>query len=156
MLRPARLYSYGPFRLYELRPFLTTHSTVRVLAAVIQKDGRFLVCQRPLHKRHAGLWEFPGGKLEPAESDLDAARRELHEELDVRVTAVGREIFAVRDAGSPFLIGFVDVEIQGTPVCREHMELRWCTPPELDALSLAPSDRLFVDRALRNEAARLR
>jgi len=134
---------------------LTSDSTVRVLAAVIQNDGRFLVCRRPLHKRHGGLWEFPGGKLEPAESDLDAARRELREELDVGVTAVGRELFAVHDAGSPFLIAFIEVGIQGTPACREHIELRWCAPRELNALALAPSDRLFVDRALPSEAPRL-
>jgi mutator protein MutT len=127
---------------------LPTELTVRVLAAVIQNDGRFLACRRPPHKRHGGLWEFPGGKLEPAESDLDAARRELREELDVGVTAVGRELFAVPDPSSPFLIAFIEVEIQGTPVCREHTELRWCAPAELETLALAPSDRQFVDRIL--------
>ena len=132
------------------------NSTIRVLAAVIQDDGRFLVCRRPIHKRHGGLWEFPGGKLEPGESDLDAARRELLEELDVKVTVVGRELFAIRDPNSPFLIVFVEVGIEGSPACREHMELRWCSPPELDTLSLAPSDRQFVDRTLRRNAAPLR
>jgi 8-oxo-dGTP diphosphatase len=130
-----------------------TNSTVRVLAAVIQDGGRYLVCRRPLHKRHGGLWEFPGGKLEPGESDLDAARRELFEELDVKVTTMGRELFAVHDPNSPFLIVFVEVEIESIPVCREHMELRWCSPPELDILSLAPSDRQFVDRALLSDVA---
>jgi mutator protein MutT len=127
---------------------LTGDSTVRVLAAVIQSNGRFLICRRPFHKRHGGLWEFPGGKLEPSESDLDAARRELREELDVTVTSMGRELFAVNDHGSPFLIAFLEVEIEGTPVCREHVEVRWCTPLELNALALAPSDRQFVVRRL--------
>src|SRR5690606_20769929 len=66
-----------------------THCTIRVLAAVIRRDGRWLVCRRPAHKRHGGLWEFPGGKLEPGESLLEAATRELEEELAVRVTGVG-------------------------------------------------------------------
>jgi 8-oxo-dGTP pyrophosphatase MutT (NUDIX family) len=48
-----------------------------VVAAVIERDGRLLVCQRPAHKRHGGLWEFPGGKCDPGESDAEAARREL-------------------------------------------------------------------------------
>lgn len=127
---------------------MTTNSTVRVLAAVIQKEGRFLVCRRPLHKRHGGLWEFPGGKLEPSESDLEAARRELREELDVEVTAVGRELLAIHDQNSPFLIAFVEVDIQGTPSCIEHLEFRWCDRSELGTLALAPSDRQFVERAL--------
>ena len=141
----------------ERRPkeFLTADSTIRVLAAVIRKEGRLLVGRRPLHKRHGGLWEFPGGKLEPNETDLDAARRELREELDVEVTAAGQELFAVRDPNSRFQIAFVEVSIQGTPVCREHIELRWCAPPELDTLALAPSDRQFVKRALHNEQMNL-
>jgi 8-oxo-dGTP pyrophosphatase MutT (NUDIX family) len=49
----------------------------RVLAAVIQRDSRLLLAQRPSHKRHGGLWEFPGGKLAIGEDHLAAARREL-------------------------------------------------------------------------------
>jgi 8-oxo-dGTP diphosphatase len=127
---------------------LTDNSVVRVLAAVIRRKGQFLICRRPFHKRHGGLWEFPGGKLEPSESDLDAARRELREELDVTVTSIGQELFAVHDADSPFLIAFLEVEIEGTPVCREHLEVRWCTPLELMELTLAPSDRQFAVRGL--------
>ena len=48
---------------------------LRVIAAVIGRADTLLLCQRPPHKRHGGLWEFPGGKLEPGESDADAARR---------------------------------------------------------------------------------
>jgi mutator protein MutT len=121
---------------------------LRVLAAVVRDSERFLVCRRPLHKRHGGLWEFPGGKLEPGESDLDAARRELREELDVQVIEVGREFFAVQDPGSSFLIAFVDVRISGVPECREHSDLRWCLPDELRDLPLAPSDRRFVDEVV--------
>lgn len=131
---------------------MTTNPTVRVLAAVIHHDGRYLVCRRPLHKRHGGLWEFPGGKLEPAESDLNAAQRELREELKVEVTALGDELFSVHDPGSPFLIAFVGVHIEGTPMCLEHTELRWCARAELESLALAPSDRRFVSHLL-NESA---
>ena len=122
-----------------------TAGTIRVVAAVVARDGRLLVCQRPAHKRHGGLWEFPGGKCEPGESDADAVARELREELGVAVVAVGAERFAVRDAGSPFLVAFVPVEIAGEPVCHEHTALRWATPDELAALPLAPSDRRFVE-----------
>ncbi len=124
-------------------------AAVRVLAAVIERAGRYLICQRPAHKRHGGLWEFPGGKLEPGESDEDAATREMQEELGVRVTAVGTEQLLVHDAGSPFHIAFVPVVIEGEPACLEHAALAWVTPEEMAQYNLAPSDRRFVERILR-------
>ena len=116
-----------------------------VLAAVIQRDGRYLVCQRPAHKRHGGLWEFPGGKLEPGESLLHAAKRELTEELGVTALAVSESIFSIADPGSPFVIEFVPTLIDGDPTCLEHAELRWAALGELPELPLAPSDRKFVE-----------
>lgn len=116
-----------------------------VLASVIQRDGNYLVCQRPAHKRHGSLWEFPGGKVEAGESHFEAARRELAEELDVRVLSVGSVMFSVADPGSEFLIEFVSTTIHGSPKCLEHMDLRWMSLPDLSSLELAPSDRRFVD-----------
>lgn len=118
---------------------------VRVLAAVIRRDGRYLVCQRPAHKRHGGLWEFPGGKLQPGESLEAAARRELVEELALEAMGVGRVLFACRDPGSAFLIEFVEVHAAGEPRPLEHSALRWLTPAELRQLELAPADRAFAD-----------
>ena len=69
---------------------------MRVLATVIRRDGRLLVCQRPSHKRHGGLWEFPGGKVEPGESDLAASRRELAEELGVEKDFIAGDCRAPR------------------------------------------------------------
>ncbi|HEU4565907.1 MAG TPA: NUDIX domain-containing protein [Gemmatimonadaceae bacterium] len=121
---------------------------VRVVAAVIARGDALLVCQRPLHKRHGGLWEFPGGKREPGESDADALRRELREELGVEVMEVGEEELALHDHGSPFLIAFVPVRIAGEPRCHEHIALRWAEPRELPAIPLAPSDRRFAEHRL--------
>ena len=116
-----------------------------VLAAVIERDGNYLVCRRPAHKRHGGLWEFPGGKVEAGETHFEAARRELAEELDVRVLSVDSAIFAVADPGSEFLIEFVPTTILSSPKCLEHTNLRWMSLPDLPSLELAPSDRRFVD-----------
>jgi mutator protein MutT len=63
--------------------------SIRVIAAVLARGEKLLVCQRPPHKRHGGLWEFPGGKVEAGEDDETAARRELAEELGIEVESVG-------------------------------------------------------------------
>jgi mutator protein MutT len=126
---------------------------VRVLAAVIERAGAYLLCLRPAHKRHGRRWEFPGGKLEPGESLLEAARRELHEELYVQVERIGAPLYSVMDPGSHYNIEFVPVEIRGDPQCLEHDELRWVSEDQLAQLPLAPADRQFAEfvRASRNE-----
>jgi 8-oxo-dGTP diphosphatase len=116
-----------------------------VIAAVIEQNGKYLVCQRPALKRHGGLWEFPGGKIELSETRLDAARRELAEELGVSVLSIGLPTFSVTDPGSEFVIEFVPAVIDGDPKCIEHTDQRWVSLPDLPSLDLAPSDRRFVD-----------
>ena len=116
-----------------------------VIAAVVERNAKYLVCQRPPHKRHGGLWEFPGGKVEAGENHLDAARRELAEELAVSVLAVGSTVYSIADPGSEFLIEFVPTTIDGDPKCIEHLDLKWLPLEELPSLQLAPSDRRFVD-----------
>ena len=122
--------------------------SIRVIAAVVSRGDRLLVCQRPPHKRHGGLWEFPGGKCEPGESDADAARRELREELGVEVLHVAAEECSIADEGSPFLIAFMPVTIDGEPTCHEHTAHAWGTPAELARMALAPSDRRYVEQLL--------
>jgi 8-oxo-dGTP diphosphatase len=117
---------------------------IRVVAAVVRREERYLVGRRPEHKRHGGLWEFPGGKVREGESRLDAVRRELAEELDLRVTGLGRVLFSARDESAPFLIDFVETEVEGTPVPLEHAELAWLNSKELSELLLAPADARFV------------
>ena len=116
-----------------------------MLAAVVRDGDRYLVCRRPAHKRHGGLWEFPGGKLEPGETHLDAATREMREELGVEVRAVGGVMLTVADRGSPFVIEFVPVTIVGEPQCLEHSKLAWVELDELRRLELAPSDSTFAE-----------
>lgn len=110
-----------------------------------------LVCQRPPHKRHGGLWEFPGGKVGAGESDAEAGRRELREELGVNVIITSGPLFEVPDPGSDFTIAFYSVEIEGEPHCLEHTGVMWGTPAELLGLPLAPSDAAFVRSLLNHQ-----
>lgn len=123
--------------------------TIQVIAAVMQNVGRYLVCQRPPHKRHGNLWEFPGGKIEPGESLYTAAQRELSEELAITVTAIGAVRFTVLDPGSQFVIRFVDVEATGVPTALEHTQIGWFPAEGLLELALAPSDRQFAEHLVR-------
>jgi len=119
---------------------------IPVVAAVIARQGRYLVGRRPVEKRHGGLWEFPGGKLDLGEDWLDAVRRELREELGMEASAVGRLLLEIGDPDSPFVISFVEVDATGEPTPLEHSTVGWFTPDELAALPLAPADARFVSR----------
>lgn len=119
---------------------------IRVVAAVVSRGENLLVCQRPASKRHGGLWEFPGGKCEPGESDADAIRRELTEELGVESIDVDEAECEITDHDSPFVIAFLATRIAGEPVAIEHSALIWAPPHHLLTLPLAPSDRRYLEQ----------
>jgi mutator protein MutT len=129
-------------------------SVTPVVAAVIRRDERYLVGRRPAAKRHGGLWEFPGGKVLEGESRLDAAARELEEELGLEVVALGRLLFSVEDAGSPFVIEFFETDASGDPRALEHSEIGWFTVAELARMELAPADAGFVGSLSASRAGR--
>ena len=119
-------------------------SAIPVLAAVIENQGRYLLGRRPEHKRHGGLWEFPGGKLHEGESLLEAARRELAEELSLDVERIGARLLTERDEGSRFEIHFTEVVTVGDPSALEHSEIGWFRISELGTIRLAPADERFA------------
>ena len=136
---------------------MTSETVVKdnlVIAAVIERSGRFLVCQRPSDKPHGALWEFPGGKVEPGETIRDAAQRELKEELGLKVIEVGQIRIRFADPASGCEVAFVDVQVEGDPRLLEHIALNWITPVGLLDLPLAPSDRKFAEHLNKNKKHR--
>jgi len=117
---------------------------MHVVAAVVTRNGKALLCQRPERKHHGGLWEFPGGKTEPGEDNHAALVRELREELGVRVTQTGATLFTDTDAARGVTIEFIETHFDGEPQCLEHQALQWADPKLLGTLALAPADQRFA------------
>ncbi len=123
---------------------LPTNLTEVVAAAIHDHDGRLLLAQRADDgSAEAGLWEFPGGKVEPGESPLQALLRELDEELDLPVSAA-QAVPGARcvDLGRRLAISLLRVQIgQQRPQCRIHQALRWAAPEQCIQLPLGTLDR---------------
>ncbi|MFC2083666.1 (deoxy)nucleoside triphosphate pyrophosphohydrolase [Bacteroidota bacterium] len=128
---------------------LSESNYIRVVASVIKRDDKFLVCQRALNMRYGGLWEFPGGKINNNETHIDAIKRELKEELDLAVTEVGDKLYEKKDENSSFIIEFYEVSITGQPNKLEHHDIGWFNLSELLNINLAPSDKKFVNKYLK-------
>ena len=121
------------------------HPQTDVVASVVSDaEGRLLLCRRPSHKRHGGLWEFPGGKVRDGEDWAAAVVRELHEELGVRVAGVDGCLFSHPDEGAPFVIHFVETRIRGVPQACEHSAIKWVPVADLASYPLAPADARFA------------
>ena len=119
--------------------------SINVAAAIIQKDGKILSCQRGYGEFKDG-WEFPGGKIEPHETARQALHREIEEELLCEVE-VANEVCTSSydyDFGTVVLTSFVCHLISGAPHLTEHHEIRWVTPAEMPTLDWAPADREAV------------
>nr|WP_269457234.1 (deoxy)nucleoside triphosphate pyrophosphohydrolase [Paraoerskovia marina] len=115
---------------------------------MIIRDGMVLCAQRGPGGSLAGLWEFPGGKIEPGESPEVALVREIDEELGCAI-AVGERVAYTEfeyDFGTVALATFYCRITGQAPTNREHTSIRWVKPADLDALGWAPADIPAVDR----------
>jgi 8-oxo-dGTP diphosphatase len=117
-----------------------------IVAAVIVTDGRVLACERAAPPEVAGRWEFPGGKVEPGETDAQALIRECAEELGVRVAVgvrVGPDVPLAH--GRAVLRVFTATLLNGDrPRALEHPAMRWLAAGELDSVPWLPADRPIV------------
>lgn len=130
----------------------TTNHAVEVVAALIQANDTFLICQRPAHKARGLLWEFPGGKVEAGESPEQALIRECREELAVTL-AVGEICMDVTHAYPDITVHLTlyHAAVAGGEPCKlEHADIRWVRAEELPAYEFCPADkdiiRAIVDR----------
>jgi 8-oxo-dGTP diphosphatase len=120
-------------------------ATLHVVAAVIERDGSFLVTRRQAGVHLAGLWEFPGGKVVPGESHAAALRREMQEELATDVDV--RAIVATASHGYDdrhVTLYFYACELLGTPHPVLGQEMRWVPRTELRSLGFPPADEELI------------
>lgn len=120
---------------------------IHVAIALIERDGRWLVQQRPPGKHLAGTWEFPGGKVVAGETAQAAVVREVGEELGLRVAIDVALPTVEHDYGErevvlhPVVCHIVD----GTPAAVEGQEIRWMTPAALTCLPIPAANRALVE-----------
>ena len=119
-----------------------------VAAALVDVDGRVLIAKRPEGKALAGLWEFPGGKVEPGERPEAALIRELNEELgiDVQEACLAPFVFASHAYESFHLMMplYLCRRWSGLVVAREHDALAWVRPNALSDYPMPPADAPLV------------
>lgn len=127
--------------------------TIEVVAAIIHRDGAYFATQRG-YGEFEGMWEFPGGKIEPGESQETALKREIQEELGVDIT-IG-ELLCTTEYDYPtfhltmhcYLCSIASGEIE----LREHKSAQWLTAETLDTVEWLPADREIIAmlRAMKN------
>jgi len=119
----------------------------RVVAALISKNGKLLVCQRTRHQTMPLKWEFPGGKIEEREQPRDALYRELEEELGILAT-IGDEVARIRheypNGGMVELRFFVVREYKGEIENRIFKDIQWAQPGDLPKYDFLEADLTLV------------
>lgn len=116
--------------------------------ALIDSDGRILLAQRPEGKSLAGLWEFPGGKVEPGETPEECLVRELEEELGIKtkVACLAPLTFASHSYDTFHLLMplYVCRRYEGIPQSRERQALKWVKPMQLRDYPMPPADEPLI------------
>ena len=115
---------------------------IRVVAGVVMDSGQVMIARRLGRLRMGGMWEFPGGKVEPGETDEAALARELREELNIVVTVhefLGESIHD--DGRGPIkLVAYRCTHISGELALQDHDAVRYVHPDEFDQYEFAPAD----------------
>jgi len=128
---------------------------IEVAAAIIRRDGRLLITQRPPGTPLEGLWEFPGGKRETGESLEECLQRELREELEIEVDVGGLIDTISHDYGTyRVCLYFFECTLKvGTPRPLACQDLRWVTPADLNSYNFPPADARLLARLSQGPAS---
>ena len=123
---------------------------ITVVAALIQSDGKLLVCQRKRGTSFAMMWEFPGGKVKPGETLEQALVRELKEELGAKAT-IGSEVYRTQhcyaELGEPIELVFFQANVEPSSVRNLVFEqILWCDPSSLPELNFLPADKELIEK----------
>lgn len=122
---------------------------INVVAAVIKdENGKILITQRNLKKAQGGLWEFPGGKIEPNETRENAIVREIKEELDIDIEVksyLSEKVFNYPEKNIN-LIALECKKINGEIRLLEHEDYKWISKNELDNFQFAPADLFIIEK----------
>ena len=121
---------------------------IQVVAGIIYKDGKILIAKRNLQKDQGGKREFPGGKVEKGETNEEALKREIMEELETEI-AVGELIDTIEYDYPTFHLSmdcFWAEIVSGNLVLTEHEAAKWLTKDELDSVEWLPADITLIDK----------
>jgi 8-oxo-dGTP diphosphatase len=122
---------------------------IEVTAAVIIRNGEFLICQRPKGKSCELLWEFPGGKIEPGETGEQCIIRECQEELGVTLNVLKKLTDVTYDYPdrTVHLHFYITEIIAGELTRKEHNAFAWVTPDEINKYQFCPADAKMLSTA---------
>ena len=125
-----------------------------VVAALIWKEDKFMICQRPVTKSCALLWEFVGGKAEKGETHEEALRRECREELGIEIS--------VGEAFTDVIHEYPDITVhltlfnseisKGEPELLEHNDIRWISPDKIPQYNFCPADKDILAKIIEERA----
>ena len=125
---------------------------IKVVAAIIEKDGKILFCRRGPGGNCSALWEFPGGKIEPGETPFEAIIREIREELSAEIAST--EIFCEYPFSYPekdIYFYFIKAKLVSEKIEPTfHSETKWLSPVESESLEFCPAD-VFAAEKLKGE-----
>lgn len=132
---------------------MSDSAPIPVVCALIERDGKVLIAQRPAHKHLPFKWEFPGGKVEKDETPADAIVREIREELGIEVV-VTRTLPSFNHAYGAVVIEMIPFVCRQADVAteahaHEHIALAWVSPADLKQHNLAAADLPVVDNYLK-------
>ena len=121
---------------------------VEVVAALVWKNNKFMICQRPANKARGLLWEFVGGKVESGETKEQALIRECKEELDILLSVGDVFIDVVHEYPdiTVHLTLFNATIAEGEPQRLEHNDIKWITPSEIPNYEFCPADEEILAR----------